>query len=382
MSRTRRRSPRVAVITGTRADYGLLRSTMEAVRAHPKLKLQVVVTGMHLLRRFGYTVNTIVRDGFGIDARVPMQSGDDSGLDQAKGLARGVVGLAKALERLKSDVAVVLGDRIEAMAGALAAVTTGRIVAHVHGGDLAPGDFDDAMRHAVTKLSHVHFPVTAEAARRIIRMGESAHRVFCVGAPGLDRLRELRESEGHGWRRSGTALIVQHAIGRRVAVERRAMAATLAAVERSGLTRTIIYPNTDRGHSGVIDAIETHRRRSRPEAVRVFRSLDRDAYLRTLLMADVLVGNSSSGIIEAAAAGTPAVNIGPRQNGRQRDRGLVIDVDERVEGIVKAVRRALAKRPITRSSTLYGDGHAGERITAVLSCLPLDDNMRRKQNAY
>ncbi|MEE9211172.1 MAG: UDP-N-acetylglucosamine 2-epimerase, partial [Phycisphaeraceae bacterium] len=168
----RRRIRRVAVITGTRADYGLLRSTMAAIQTHRRLRLQVVVTGMHLLHKFGHTVDQIARDGWRVDARVKMQTGDDSPLDQAAGLSRGVLGIAKFLEQAKSEIVLVLGDRIEAMAGALAAVTTGRIVAHIHAGDVAPGDFDDSLRHAITKLAHVHLTATRCAARRVVRMGE------------------------------------------------------------------------------------------------------------------------------------------------------------------------------------------------------------------
>ena len=185
---------RIAVVTGTRAEYGLLRSTMEAVAEHRDLTLQVVVTGMHLLRKFGRTIDDIVRDGWRVGARVKMQTGDDSPLDQAAGLSRGVRGIATYCEQAATDIVVVLGDRIEAMAGTLAAVTTGRLLAHVHGGDIAPGDFDDSLRHAISKLAHLHLTATESARRRLIRMGESPDRVHCVGAPGLDRLFQLIEN--------------------------------------------------------------------------------------------------------------------------------------------------------------------------------------------
>ncbi len=317
MSRRRR----IAIVTGTRAEYGLLASTMRAIDAHPRLELQLVVTGIHLLREFGHTARHITRDGWHIDARVKMQRGSDDPLDQAAGLARGVAGIARYLESAQTDIVVVLGDRIEAMAGALAAVTTGRILAHIHGGDVAPGDFDDSLRHAITKLAHIHLPATKQAARRIIRMGEQPDRVHVVGAPGLDRLRELlatpwSDTPLQSWAAAGNyALVVYHAWGRAATTERRAMSVILRAVESRGLRRLILYPNTDRGHRGVLDAISQHERRHTAADVRVARSLPRDEYLQVLIHADVIVGNSSSGVIEAPAAGTTAINIGPPTSG-------------------------------------------------------------------
>ena len=378
----RGRLRRVAVITGTRAEYGLLRSTMEAIQEHCGLRLQIVATGMHLLRKFGHTVDDIVHDGWHIDARVRMQAGDDTPLDHANGLSRGILGTAKFLESAGTDIVVVLGDRIEAMAGALAGITTGRIVAHVHGGDIAPGDLDDSLRHAITKLAHVHLTATQAARRRITRMGEHADRVHFVGAPGLDRLISLTTDVKGGRKRSGRALIIQHPSGREPAYERRVMSAVLKATDKAGLRSTIIYPNSDRGHSGIVEAIDAHRQRSCDGAVRVFRSLDRDKYLRALIEADVLVGNSSSGIIEAPAAGTPSVNVGPRQRGRERNGGSVIDANESTTSIRDAIRTALRKRPIMGKATVYGDGQAGLRIADILAAVPRDDRFRHKQCSF
>jgi len=373
---------RVAVVTGSRAEYGLLQSTMKAVADHERLRLQVVVTGMHLLKKFGHTVDQVLRDGWRIDARVKMQSGDDKADDQAVGLARGVAGMAGFFEQAKTDIVVVLGDRIEAMAGALAGVTTGRFVAHLHGGDLAPGDFDDSLRHAITKLAHVHFVATASARRRVIRMGESAERVHCVGAPGLDRLFELCAEVRDAGSRAGRAVIVQHASGRAASRERRTMEWILRAVREAELAADVVYPNSDRGHTGIIEAIEAHSRQSENGSIQVFRSLDRDSYLRLLIHADVLVGNSSSGIIEAAVAGTPAVNIGIRQRGRERSRSSVVDADESLASIRDALDRALRKRTVIGRVTTYGQGQAGKRIADLLAFVALSEDSRRKVNSY
>jgi len=368
----RGRRARVAVVTGSRAEYGLLRSSMLAIRRHPSLRLQTVVVGMHLVRRFGHTVDRILADGFRVDARVKMQRGDDNVLDQARGLSKGIAGMAAFFVAAKTDLVVVLGDRIEAMAGALAAVTTGRRLAHVHGGDVAPGDFDDALRHSITKLADVHLTATRQARARVIAMGEPAACVHWVGAPGLDDFRKRPARPWKAKRRSGRALIVQHAFGRSPDRERRTMTALLQAVERCGLARTIVYPNTDRGHAGILDAIEEHRQRSKNGSVEVVRSLDRGDYLRVLVAADVLVGNSSSGIIEAAAAGTPTVNVGNRQRGRERNGHSVIDVGESFDAVQKGIREALRARPLRPRTTIYGDGRAGPRIASILARLRLD----------
>lgn len=378
----------MVVVTGTRAEYGLLTSTLRAIQSHPRLDLQLVVTGMHLLRRFGHTVRQIERDGWPIGARMHMQRGDDSPTDQAEGLARGVAGIARFLAHSagetptlpnddRRDTVVVLGDRIEAMAGALAAVTTGRLLVHIHGGDVAPGDFDDALRHAITKLAHVHLAATRDAARRIIRMGEDPRRVHIVGAPGLDELRDVLEQRSKARSRSAgdaneppTALVVYHAWGRPPAVERQTMLNILVAAAERGLRRLILFPNTDRGHTGVLEAIERHQRENPAGDARVERSLARDEYLRALMDATVLIGNSSSGIIEAPFAGTPSVNVGGRQAGRKAGGQAIVPVGESLAAIRRGLAAALRMRPRRGGRTPYGDGRTGQRIARLLAALP------------
>jgi UDP-hydrolysing UDP-N-acetyl-D-glucosamine 2-epimerase len=355
---------------------------MRAISDHPRLELQLVVTGMHLLREFGHTVDDVVRDGWRVDARVRMQAGSDAACDQAEGLARGVSGVARFLHRAKSDIVVVLGDRIEAMAGALAAVTTGRILAHIHGGDVAPGDFDESLRHAITKLAHIHLAASRKAARRIKRLGEPAERVHVVGAVGLDRLRELLAEEPPRRGPSGEALLVYHAWGRSAEDEARTMTAILKSAQASGLRRTILYPNTDRGHRGVLRAIERHRREYGDDEVRVVRSLPRDDYLRALIRADVLAGNSSSGILEAPLAGTPTVNVGKRQAYREPGGTSVIQCGESERAVRAALRRAMSMRTRRGGRSVYGDGRAGERIAEILADTPITDAVARKVIAY
>jgi UDP-hydrolysing UDP-N-acetyl-D-glucosamine 2-epimerase len=372
------------VVTGSRAEYGLLQSTLQAITHHPRLELQLVVTGMHLLPKFGRTIDDIRRDEWPIAVTVAMQTGSDAALDQAEGLARGVAGMARFFESAATDVVMVLGDRIEAMAGALAGALTGRIVAHVHGGDVAPGDFDDSLRHAITKLGHLHLAATRDAAQRIIRMGERRQRVFVVGAPGIDRLGELVAQ--HGIIPSGArlplAVVAQHPCGRSAAHERATMAAILRAVRHARLNAWVVYPNSDRGHSGIIAAIQAAHAASRNGEFRAVRSVPRDEYLRQLLRARVLIGNSSSGIIEAASAAIPAVNVGARQAGRLRSGASVLDCAENYAAIRQALQRALGYRFRSGSANTYGKGQVGQRIAKILARVRLDETVRRKQIAY
>ncbi len=384
MSSTGRKRKRIAVVSGTRAEYGLLTSVMQAIAARRNLELQLVVTGMHLVNRFGTTINQIRRDGWRVDARVPMQRGDDGPLDQAQGLSRGIAGISKYLESAQTDIVVVLGDRIEALAGALAAVTTGRILAHIHGGDVAAGDFDDSVRHAITKLAHLHFPASDAAADRIVRMGESPTRVFMVGAPGLDRLRELITKHGRIEKYGNNALIVQHSIGRSAAAESAVMSRILQAAASAGLCGTIIAPNSDRGHSGISRAIANFMKANDQTASHasgrweVVSSLPRDEYLWRLLHAEVLIGNSSSGMIEAGVAGTAVINVGDRQRGRDHDSGQMIHCTESMAALQTAIRRVRKIKMKRGAASAYGNQAAGPKIADALAAIPITDLLRRK----
>lgn len=377
------RRRRIAVVTGSRAEYGLLQSTISAIARHPKLELQLIVAGMHLIPKLGRTADAIVRDGWSIAARVPMQRGTDHPLDQAEGLARGMAGIARFLERSKSDIVLVLGDRIEAMAGALAGVTTGRIVAHIHGGDVAPGDFDDSLRHAISKLAHLHFAATEGSKRRLTRMGEDPRRVHCVGPPALDRIRERLRLRRGPRNRTGRALIVQHPCGRPSEIEQMTMSNLLRAVRDANLCGLVIHPNSDRGHSGIVRAIQSAVRREPHRAWEVHVSVDRDQYLDWLMSVDVVVGNSSSGLLEAPLVGTPAVNVGPRQKGRERLGSAVIDCGEDYESIYRAIRRAQTMRREGRDRRMpVRRSRVGEKIAGLLAAVRLDETLRRKSIGY
>lgn len=386
-----RRKRRVAVVTGTRAEFGLLESVLQAIARRHRIEYRLIVTGMHLLRKFGHTLDEIRAKGYRIDAAVRMQSGRDDAVGQAGAVARGVGGIARAVEDLDCEVVLVLGDRIEAFAGATAGALARRVVAHIHGGDRAPGDLDEALRNAITRLAHVHFAASQDAADRLERMGEPPDRIHLVGAPGLDAIRQFCRAEkpAHARRmlrgslgeiaERPYAVVVQHAFGRGPAVEARAMRAVVQAVRRSGLAGVAIWPNSDPGHDGIIGELE---KLATASGWRVFRSMRREDYLRAVQHAAVLVGNSSSGIIESASLGVNAVNIGLRQEGRLRCGDNVIDADETAAAVERAIKTALARSRPDPDRSVYGDGRAGERIASLLERLRIGPRTFRKTLTY
>jgi UDP-hydrolysing UDP-N-acetyl-D-glucosamine 2-epimerase len=361
----------IAVITGTRAEYGLLESVLDAIDAHRGLALSLVVTGTHL------TTDSIKDIKRPIAARVPMQvkkvsdtikkvSDTFNRAAEVQALGRGVAGMGAAFDELDPDVVLVLGDRVEALAGALAGQVGGRRVAHVHGGDRAEGVADEAMRHAISKLAHLHFAASAQSRRRLIRMGELPEHVYNTGSPAIDALRGVVPAAD-----GPEVIVMQHPIGASDDDEYKWMSATLKATANH--RRLIMSPNHDPGRSGIVRAIAEHGESATGH-------LPRAAFLAQLAGARVLVGNSSAGLIEAAALRTACVNLGPRQAGRQRPRS-VIDAHYGVASTRQALRDALALDTTTIRHP-YGDGHAGQRIADLLGSIGLDDVPLRKRNAY
>ncbi len=388
-----RRPKRIALITGTRAEFGMIETILHALSEERRLDPKLIVTGMHLLKRFGHTIDTIRESGWHVDATVRMQTGKDVGGDEGHALGRGIDGIAKALDRLKCDSVLVLGDRIEAFAGASAACLSRRLLLHSHGGDRALGDVDDRLRDAITRMAHVHLAASRDAVDRLKRMGEEPRRIHNVGAPGLDAIRAFRqwlrtnrtEAEDRlaelvpGGVKAEYALVLHHPCGRSAVEEARVMRRVVQSVEKAGLSGVIIHPNTDPGHSGIVKAIGTHTRRKGWPS---FPSLARPDYLLLAHHAALLIGNSSSGIIESAAIGVRAVNVGSRQQGRLRCGPSVVDTSENPQAIRSAIRKALRMPRPSPSKSVYGDGRSGTRIRKVLDRLIITDLLLRKTFTY
>lgn len=354
----------IAVVTGSRAEFGLLTPVMRAIDAHPKLRLRVIVAGLHLSQG---TWRDVRNAGFEIAARAPMQRPGVTGrAADVQALARGIGRLGDAFDRLRPDVVVVLGDRIEALAAACAANVGGFHLAHIHGGDRAEGVADESMRHAVSKLAHVHFAATALSRKRLVRMGEDPRCVFNVGSPAMDGLRDVQPAPD-----APQVIVVQHPIGASDAQERRRMTQTLRAT--AGYTRLVLGPNADPGSAGI-------RAAAKAAGVAVVDHVPHERFRALLAGARAIVGNSSSGLIEAAGLGVPCVNVGPRQAGRERP-PTVIDCDYGESSVRTALRRAFHMK-IRGTRHPYGDGRAGPRIARLLSELDLKAIPQRKHNAY
>lgn len=355
----------IAVATGSRAEFGLLQPVMRAIADRPGLTLRTLAAGAHLLAD---TVDDIAAAGFTIDARVPMQQPGTTGrAADADALGRGVRGFAEAFARLDPTFVVVLGDRIEAFAAAAAASIGGIRVAHIHGGDRAEGVADEAMRHAITKLAHLHLPATAESRRRIVRMGEPPASVHRVGSPAIDGLREVSPADD-----APRAIVMQHPIGEADEDESRWMRATLEAT--ASLTpRVVMAPNADPGAGAI-------RRAMAEVGIEPVEHVNRGRFLALLKAAAVLVGNSSAGLIEAAALRTPVVNIGPRQAGRQRP-GNVVDCDYGRANVEAAIARARAL-DLAGMRHPYGKGKTGPTIARLLAEIDLETIPLRKRNRY
>lgn len=365
---------RIAVVTGSRAEYGLLYWLLRDIQESPDLELQIVATGMHLAPQFGMTVDRIVSDGFPVTERVEMLLASDTAGGVAKSMSLGLAGMSDALERLKPDLIVVLGDRFEIMVAVQAAMVQGVPIVHIAGGDVTEGAFDEAIRHAISKMSHIHLATNEQSARRLRQMGEEAWRVHMVGSPGLDHLRRSRLLSREALEESlgaqlgdRNALVTFHPVTLDEDHGVAQVGALLDALaDLQGMTIWITRPNADPGGSGItrqIDAWADGRDR-----VRVYTSLGQERYLSLMSMVDVVVGNSSSGLYEAPSFGVPTVDIGDRQGGRLAA-DSVVRCEPTREAIGAAVRAAV-QMDCSCVVNPYGDGRTAGRIVKILMTAP------------
>lgn len=367
-------------------------STLAAIKTHRDLRLQIVATGMHLDRSHGDGLASIRAAGWRIDDVVPWPAASGKSLTKyAAHTGSAMAGLAGSFQKLKTDIVLVVGDRVEAFAAAAAGHLSGRIVAHVHGGDRAAGQADDCLRHAISKLAHVHFPATSQSADRLIKMGEDRWRIYRCGSPGVDGIVQAAASwkeltrEFPGLVRRRFALVVHHPVDANEALEAGRMTELIAAVEGSAVPCiVIIHPNNDpgcRGISRVLDAL------GGDERLLIRRDVPRSLFLALMRDAAVMIGNSSSGIIEAGSFGTPVIDVGPRQKGREHGPN-VLHAGYGRRNIAAALAQLWDGNAFVRikSPNVYGAGRgatgAGEKIAATLAKLEIDSELRRKLIAY
>lgn len=348
-----------------------------------KLEVSVCVTGMHLAPVFGSTVKEVEATGLRICGKVPVALDGTTGVAMARALGHELIGIADVLARENPDIVVVLGDRGEMLSGALAAIHLNIPIVHIHGGERS-GTIDEPVRHAISKLAHYHLVTTEGARERLVRMGEVPEHVYVTGAPGLDGLQDLpvrfRQDLCREWRFDPdrpVALVVFHAVLQEESTAGSQMESIMQAVLSERMQAICLMPNADAGGSMIRKALQLH---AKHPDVRQVEHLARTDYLSWMQVADIMVGNSSSGIIEAASFRLPVINVGSRQSGRERS-GNVIDVAPEAEDISTALRKAL-RSPRGPWRNIYGDGHAGERIVTLLASLPLSPGLMYKSNAY
>lgn len=379
---------RVLVLTGIRSEYDILYSVMHAIDSHPDLELAVVVAGAHCSDMYGRSEDLIRRDGFRVIERMETLLNSNTLGGRVKSAAIELQGLVQTVERYKPDFLLVAGDREECLVAATCGAYMNIPVAHLCGGDRVTGNTDDSVRHAVTKLAHLHFPMSAQSAERIKRMAEQEWRIFCVGNPAIDRfISEPQISEADLFKRLGferrdcpLMLIVQHVMSSESMCGYEQMCVTLDAVQEVGLDTVIIYPNSDAGSQDVIRAIDE--RLSDMPFVRAYKNLPRPEFVNLLRHTDVLVGNSSMGIVEAPSLRLPVVNIGNRQTGREHAENVIFTEHNKDE-ILSAIHTGLFdedfRKRVKSCSNPYGDGRAGVKIAEVLAGIELGESLIVKE---
>lgn len=370
---------RICIVVGSRANYSSIKSAMRAVAAHPELELQVVAGASAVLDRFGAVVNLIERDGFPIAARVHMLLEGESPAVMAKSTGLGLIELPTVFETLRPDVVLTVGDRFETMATTLAAAYMNITLAHTMGGEVS-GTIDESIRHAITKFAHLHFPASREARERILRLGERPEDVHLVGCPRIDLVADILRDEDDLARLASLcetgvgqsidfskpfAMVSQHPVTTEFGEGERQITATLEAVSDLGLPAVVLWPNADAGSEHIARGIRKWREHGLDRRMHFFKNLPIDTYVRLMRRAACLVGNSSSGIREGAYIGTPVINIGSRQQGRERGHNAIDSGHDR-----QAIRAAMAAQAAHGRYPMdpaYGDGNAGMRIADILA---------------
>ena len=369
---------KICVVVGSRANYSSIKSAMRAIKAHPDLDLQVVAGASAILDRYGKVVDLVERDDFPVVSRIHMLIEGETPTTMAKSTGLGLIELATVFEQLAPDFVLTVGDRFETMATTLAAAYMNIPIAHTMGGEVS-GTIDESIRHAVTKFAHVHFPASPDARDRILKLGERAEHVHLVGCPRIDLVAEILAADADGLGaeiftdgvgpsfslKEPFLLVSQHPVTTEFGAGEAQITATLEAVRRTGLPAIVLWPNADAGSEDIARGMRKWREQGKAERMHFFKNLPIDVYVRLMHRTACLVGNSSSGVREGAFIGTPVVNIGTRQDGRER--GLnVIDVPSDADAIFAALRTQIGGGRY-EMDRIYGDGKAGERVAAILA---------------
>ena len=374
---------KILCITGTRADYPRVKSVLHLINKSTTLELQLLVTGSHLIKEYGYSKQEIIDDGFKIDAEIPMFLGEyNSPLGMAQASARCTSGIANALDKLRPDLVLLTVDRVETLAACVAVCLMNFPIAHIQGGEVT-GTIDESIRHAVTKMSHIHFPATIDAAERIIRMGEEPDLVFKVGCPYIDIINSIQKKSKQYLAKKYSfspekklIIFTQHPVTTEYGSSKNQIEVALKALKNFPECQIIAFSsNTDAGGKEIVNAVKKE-----SNFVHISNMLSSD-FLSLMDCADVMVGNSSAAIREAPSFHLPAVNIGTRQQGRLRAENI-IDVNHDKNEIISAINKALNDKDFISNTNQitnpYGDGKSAIRIVDILETLPLQDLVQKR----
>ena len=379
---------KVCVVTGTRAEYGIMQNLIKLLHEDPELELQLLVTGMHLSPEFGNTIETIIADGFPISKKVEVLLSSDTPIGISKTMGLGMISFAEALNELAPDIMVVLGDRFEIFSAVAAAMIARIPVGHIHGGEATEGLIDEPIRHSITKMSHVHFPATEEYRNRIIQLGEQPERVFCTGTPGLDNImsldllskEEFEKSIEFALEDSPTALLTFHPVTLDFSSAEEQFGEVLAALSARPEMKVIFtMPNSDTDGRVIIKMIN-HFVANNPKRYKAFVSLGQLRYLSALKHVDLVIGNSSSGLIEAPSFKIPTINIGDRQKGRIKA-SSVINCEPTESSIIQALNKAFDndfRASLRALNNPYGEAGASEKIKDILRDFDLENIIKKK----
>ena len=368
----------ICVFIGSRANYSSIKSALIAIQNHPGLELKIVLVGSALVKKYGDLEKILEKDRFQVDERIQMLVEGDVPSVMVKTAALGMLGLADAFERVKPDYVIVIGDRYEVIAPTIAAAYMNIPVAHTMGGEVT-GTIDESIRHAITKFAHIHFPANKESGERIIKMGERKDRVFVVGCPRIDTVKSIIDADpgvpedifekcggvGPAFDLHQSFLLVsQHPVTTEYEDAEKQINETIYAAVEVGIPIILLWPNSDAGTEGISQGIRKFREKYPDIKLHAFLNLPIDIYVRLMNNTACLIGNSSSGIREGAFLGTPCVNVGTRQAGRERGSNVIDVACNRAE-ILQAVKKQIAHGKYA-SEPIYGNGNAGEKIADIL----------------
>jgi GDP/UDP-N,N'-diacetylbacillosamine 2-epimerase (hydrolysing) len=378
---------KIGVITVGRSDFGLYESVLKELHSSPSFELSLLATGAHFAPEFGITVSEIEKKGFAYERGLEMLLASDSPQGVGKAIGLGIISFAQKFAEDRPDLLLALGDRIEMLCGPVAAMSYNIPVAHIHGGAVTEGAIDDLVRHAITKMSHIHFVSCQQYADRVMQMGEEPWRVFNVGAPGLDRIQTRKKvSKAQILAKidldmeKDTLLVTYHPVTLEPQDVSIQVEALLTALESTDFQVVMTYPNVDVGSTIIIDRLSRFSEKHN-DRVRLLKNAGTELYLALMDNVKAMVGNSSSGISEAPSFQLPVVNIGTRQAGKIRAPN-VIDVGYSVEEILSGIQVATSsqfKEGLRGTKSPYGDGHAGEKIVEVLRTIEINDRLIRKK---